>query len=104
MFLHEERVRFGWMHRDPMDAVPDFRVRIGNVLRMQTVVDRFPTYSGVVGSERARGRDRDENALRIFWIDQDRVQTHPACARLPFRPGIVLTETGKFVPRRPAIF
>src|SRR5229473_4361575 len=104
MFLHEKRVRSRRMHRDPMDAVANLRMRIGNVLRMQTAIDWLPGFAAVISAERARGRDRDEHSLSIFWIDQNRVQTHSARARLPLRAGIVLAEPGKFVPRFAAVF
>src|SRR5438309_5106131 len=92
------------MHRDPMHAVADFRVWIWNVLRMQSVIDWLPGFAAVISAERTRGRDRDEHSLSIFRIDQNRVQTHSARARLPLRAGIVLTEPGKFVPRFAAVF
>jgi len=71
---------------------------------MQSVIDWLPGFAAVFGAKRARGRDRDEHSLRIFRIDQNRVQTHSARARLPFRTGIVLAETGQFVPRFAAVF
>src|SRR5207302_8851231 len=82
VFLHEERVRTRWVQCDPVNTVADLRIGIGNVLRMQTAIDRLPGFAAVIGAERARGGNRDEYSLRIAWIDQDRVQTHPARARL----------------------
>src|SRR5260370_5152022 len=92
------------MHRDAMNAMTHLRVRIGNILRMQTTIDRLPGLAAVIGTERARRRDRDEHSLSIFRIEQNCGETHPARARLPFRPGIVLTQTGKLVPRFAAVF
>src|SRR6266576_148061 len=66
MFLHEQRVWPLRMHCDVMNAVADFRLRIGNVLRMQTLVDWLPTFAAFVGAERPRSRDGDEHSLRIF--------------------------------------
>src|ERR1700730_3901166 len=91
------------MERDSVHAVSNFRVRIGNVLRMQTFVDWFPGFAAVIGAKRARGRDRDEHSLLILWIDQDRVETHSARARPQTRTGVVLAESGKLVPRFSAV-
>src|ERR1700704_2013922 len=71
---------------------------------MQTLVDRLPCLAAVISPERTRRRDRDENSLRIFWIEQDRVQTHSACARLPFRPGAVTAQSGELLPSLAAVF
>src|SRR6266566_4409968 len=49
MFLHEERVRTLWMHRDMMHTMTDLGLRIGNVLRMQTLIDGLPRLSAVIG-------------------------------------------------------
>ena len=93
MLLHEERVRLRRMKRDAMYAVADFCCWVWDEIRNQTFVDRFPRFSAVVGPERARGRNCDKHSLLIFRIDQDRVQTHSARARLPTRTGIVLTQS-----------
>ena len=61
VLLHEKHVRTRRMHRDPVDAVADLRGRVGDVLRFQPLVDRPPRLAGVVGAERARGRDGDED-------------------------------------------
>src|SRR5947208_9926231 len=84
MLLHEQRVRARRMHRDPMHAVTDLRVRVRNVLRVQPAIDRLPCFPAVFGAKRAGRRDCAVNSLRIFWIEKDCVQTHAAGARLPF--------------------
>src|ERR1700736_5151692 len=66
MFLHEERVRLRRMHRDPMNTMTNLCVWIGHELRMQTTIDRFPGFTPIIGPERARRGDRDEDSLRIF--------------------------------------
>ena len=104
MFLHEKRIRLRRMQRDAMHAMPDFRVRIGHELRVQTSIDRLPRFAAVIRAKGARGGDRDENSSRIFWIEQDRVQTHSACARLPLRAGIVFAQSRQFLPCRAAVF
>src|ERR1700720_3287242 len=104
MFLHEQCIRPLRMHRDMMNAMTDLGFRIGNVLRMQTLVDRLPTLAAVVGPERARSGDRDEHSFRVFWIEKNRVQTHPACTRLPFRSRAMPAQSREFLPRLAAIF
>src|SRR5437588_8301604 len=98
MLLHEKRVRTRGMHGDPMNAVANLCIRIGNILRMQTLVDRLPIFSPIITTERARGRDRNEYSLAIFRIQQNRVQTHSACAWLPTRPGSVAAQSRQFLP------
>ena len=70
---------------------------------LQSAVDRLPRLAAVVGAERARGRDGDEDPLRIARIQQDRVQAHPAGARLPVWPGAVAAQPGEFLPGLPAV-
>src|SRR6266705_268118 len=70
---------------------------------MQSVIDRFPRFSAVIGAESACGRDRHVYSLWILRIEKNCMQTHAACARLPFRAGIVFSETGQFVPRFAAV-
>src|SRR6478672_4111502 len=73
MLLHEQRVRARRMHRDPMHAVTDLRVRVRNVLRMQSAIDRLPRFSAVVGAKRAGSRDCDGNSLGIARIEKNAV-------------------------------
>ena len=54
-----------------MNTMTDFRGRIGNVLRVQTFVDRFPGFAAIIRPERARRGNRDEHSLLILWIDQE---------------------------------
>ncbi len=42
------------MHGDVVDAVPDLGVGVGNVLRVQSLIDRLPGHAAVIGTERAR--------------------------------------------------
>ena len=70
---------------------------------MQAAVDRPPRLAGVVGPERARGRDGDEDPLGMARIQQDRVQAHPAGARLPGGARAVAAQPGKLLPRLPAV-
>src|SRR2546421_2816288 len=86
-----------------MHAVADLGVRVGDVLRVQATVDRLPDLAGVVGAEGARGRDGDVHPTRVRRIEQDRVEAHPAGARLPFGSGAVAAQTGELLPRRAAV-
>src|SRR5579872_2460210 len=81
-----------------MNAVPDFRGRVGNVLRVQALIDRLPGLSPVVGPEGACRRDGDVNPPVIRRIENDGVQAHPARARLPCRSGAMAAQAGKFMP------
>src|SRR5262249_56440147 len=86
VFLHVEHIRARWVHRDAVDAVADLGIRVGDVFRMQTMVDWLPRRASVVGPEGTRGRDRDVDPLGIARIPHDRVQAHPARAWLPGWP------------------
>src|SRR5439155_25174871 len=87
VLLHEEHLRTRSVHRDPMDAVPDLGVRLGDILRAQPSIYGFPRVAAVVGPKRPRGRDGDEDAVAIAWVQKDRVEAQPAGAWLPRRPG-----------------
>src|SRR5258708_34764028 len=65
---------------------------------MKAFGDRLPALAGVIGAERARGGDGDEDALLVLGVEQDRVQAHPARARLPFGAGAVTAQAGQLVP------
>ena len=70
--------------RDAVDAMADFGVGIGQFVgRLQAALIGFQVCAAVVGAEGARGRDGDEDALRVGRIEQDRVQAHAAGAGLP---------------------
>ena len=70
---------------------------------MQSAIDRMPRFSAVIGAERSCGRDSNEHSLRVLWIEENRVQTHPTRARLPFRPRVATAQAGKLVPRLAAV-
>src|SRR5258708_17242457 len=98
MLLHEERVWLGWMHGDVVNAVADFGVGIGNELGNQALVDRLPGFARIVGAERARGGNRDVDAIRIFLVENDGVETHAAGAGLPLGAGAVSAQGGMLAP------
>ena len=89
--------------RDAVDAVADLGRRVRDVFATQAAVDRLPGRAAVVGAERARRGDRDEDALGIARVEQDRVQAHPAGARLPARAGAVAAQAGELLPGLPAV-
>src|SRR4029434_1943883 len=102
-FLHEEHVWTRRMQGDAVDAVSDLSVRVGDVLRPQSLIDRLPRRPVVVGPERTGGRDRDEHPTWRLRVEQDRVQPQPAGARRPLRPGAVPTKTTQLLPRPAAV-
>src|SRR4029077_5759915 len=78
VFLHEQCVGLRWMHGDVVNAVADFGVGVGNVLREEALVDWLPGLARVVGTERAGGGNRDVDAIGIFLVENDGVKTHAA--------------------------
>ena len=59
----------------------------------------FHDRAAIVRAERARRRDRDVHPLRICRVQNDRVQAHPARARLPARPRAMLAQPGQLRAR-----
>ena len=103
MLLHEEHARPLWVHGDVMNAVADLGVGIGNVLRAQTAIDRFPGLAAIVGAKCARRGNRDPHSVGIAGIEQDCVQAHTARTRLPLGPRAMSTKSGEFVPTGAAV-
>src|SRR5205085_10637057 len=103
MLLHKEHARPLAVHGDVVDAVADLGVRIGNVLRAQSAIDRLPALAAIVSSERTGGRDCNENPLRIAGIQDNSVQAQAARSRLPLWPGAMAAKAGKFLPVLSAI-
>src|SRR5713226_537502 len=68
------------MHGDVVNAVADFGVGIGNELRNQALVDRFPGFAGVVGAECTGGGNGDVDAIGVLLVENDGVETHSAAA------------------------
>src|SRR5262249_39538007 len=86
-----------------VDAVADFSAGVRQKWRVQAFVNWFPGGAAVVGAKCAGGGNCDENALWILGINQNGVQAHSSGTWLPFRPGAVAAQPGKFVPRFAAI-
>src|SRR6185369_15964658 len=91
------------MQCDAMHAVAHLRGRVGNVLRVQTLIDRFPVRAAVITAKRTRRGDRYKDPLTILRVQKNRVQAHAARAGLPLRTGAVTTETGQFMPSLAAV-
>src|SRR5205814_2088453 len=98
MLLHEESIGLRRVHGDVVDAVADFGVGIGNVLRDEAFVDGLPGFARVGGAESTGGGDRDIDTIGIFLVENDGVEAHTAGAGLPFRAGAVTAQSRKFVP------
>ena len=103
MLLHEEHAGTRLVQRDAVDAMADFGLRVGDVLRVQALVDRLPAGAAVVRAERARRGDGDVQPLGVLGIDQDRVEAHPTGARLPLGSGAVAAQPGQLLPRLAAV-
>src|SRR5205823_1854432 len=92
------------MQGNSMNAMTDFRGRIGNVLGTQTLVDRFPGFAAIIRPKRARRGNCDEHSVLIFWVNKNRVQTHSARARLPLWAAVVFAEPRQLLPSCAPIF
>src|SRR5689334_15645857 len=103
MFLHEEDVRIRWMLCNVVNAVAHFRVRIGNVLRVQPLIDRFPRGAAVITAKRTGGGDSYIDPFAIRRVENDCVQAHAARAWLPLRSSPMAAQSGKFVPGLSAV-
>src|ERR1044072_6111246 len=91
------------MLRNVMNAVAHFSSGIRNVLRAQSLIDRFPRHASVVTAKRTRGRDSDIDPFTIGRVENDCVQTQTARGRLPLRSGAVTAQTRKLLPRLTAV-
>ena len=91
------------MHRDAVHAVADLRGRVGDLLGPQAAVHRPPRRAAVVAAEGAGRRDRDEDPARVARIEEDRVQAHPAGARLPHGGRLVRAQPRQLLPRLAAV-
>src|SRR5690348_11022124 len=86
-----------------MNAMPHFGIRIGNVLRKESSIDRLPRFPTVVRAKRSRRRNRNVNTLWILRVENNRVQTHSACAWLPTRSGSMPAQARQLMPAFRAI-
>src|SRR5262249_26798268 len=98
VLLHEEHARARGIHGNVVNAVADLGSRVRDELGLQSTVDRPPRLAGIVGAKGARRRDGDEDPSGVARIENDRVQAHPAGARLPFGTRAVTAQAGEFLP------
>jgi len=98
VLLHEERIGARGVHGDVVDAVTDVGLGVGDVLRVESLIDGLPGLAAVVGAEGSGGRDGDVDALWIAGVEDDGVQAHAPRAGLPARAGAVFAEAGDLVP------
>src|SRR5208337_3003920 len=80
-----------------------FGIRVGEILGLQSTVDRFPRLTCVVRTESAGGRDGDKNPSGIAWIEKNSVQAHSTGAWLPLGPCAVAAQPGQLLPRLSAV-
>jgi hypothetical protein len=91
-------LRRGRVHGDVVDAVADLGGGVGDVLGVEALVDGLPGCAGVVGPERARRGDGDDDALGVRAVEQDGVQAHAAGAGHPAGGGGVGAQAGELGP------
>src|SRR6185436_1137120 len=70
---------------------------------LEATVDRTPGLTGIIGAEYAGGRNGDEDPRRVAGIQDDRMQAQPTRPRLPAGPRAVAAQSGKLLPRLPAV-
>ena len=98
VLLHEQGVRSRRVLGEPMHAVADLGVLVGDLAGPQALVDRQPARAAVVAAERAGGRDRHVDPVGVDRVEDDRVQAQAAGAGLPRRTGGVVAERGELLP------
>ena len=91
------------MHGDIMYTMSDLGGRIRNfVIGLQALIDGPPGFSAVLGAERTRRGDGDEDSLWITRVQEDRMQAHSACTWLP-EVSFYFAQPGQFPPRLAAV-
>src|SRR5207248_3484013 len=103
VLLHEERVRLRRVHGEPVDAVADLGGRVGDLRRVEAVVDRLPTLPRVVAAKGTGGRDGGVDAIGIGRVELYRVQAEAAGAGCPGWRGSVRPEPVQLLPGLPAV-
>ncbi len=98
VLLHEQRMGAMGMHGDVVHAMAYLGLRIGQKLRIKSLVDGHPGAAAVIAAKGSCCGDRDVHALVVGRIEDDGMQAHAARAGLPGRPGAVLAQAGKFGP------
>ena len=71
------------MHGQIVHTMTNCGVRVWDVFREQTLVDRLPGFAMIVRAECASCRDSDHDPARVGGVEDDRVQAHAAGAGHP---------------------
>src|SRR5665213_378027 len=74
-------------------TLPEFRVLVWQELGTDANVASAPVLTAIVGAIESGAGYGDAHAVRIAWIDNDRVETEAATTGLPFRPVGVVVKT-----------
>ena len=90
------------MHREIMNTMTDLGAGIGYFARIKSLVDRQPRLTAIVSAERASCRNGNKHPLSITRVKDDRMQAHPARARLP-KISLRLAQSGQLLPVLPTI-
>ena len=98
VLLHEQHIASGWVPSDPVHAVADLGIRIGDALRAQAAVGRAPGLSGIVTAKNPCGGDGDVQTIGVRWVEENGVYAHPAGARLPARSAAMAAQAGELLP------
>src|SRR5579875_3463445 len=65
---------------------------------MKAAIDRFPRFASIIGAKSPCRRDRNIDAFRIVWIENNRMQAHATRAWLPFGSRAMSAQPGKLLP------
>src|SRR5579884_610168 len=103
VLLHVEYLRACGMTGDPMDAMADLRLGIGQIARLQAAVQRLPAPSAVGGAENTGGGDGYPQTRRVGFIEQNGVQAEPARPGMPVGTGAVRAQARHLLPVLPAV-
>src|SRR5258705_13908749 len=95
--LAERPPRARWIHCNVVHAVANLSIRVRNVFRLQSAIDRLPGLAGVIGTKGASRRNGNPYSFRIFGIKNDGMQAHSARARLPVGAGAVSAQPCHFL-------
>src|SRR6185295_13063951 len=98
VLLHEQRALTRAVRRDPVHAVTDLGIRVGNVLGLQSTVERSPRLAAIVRTEEARRGDGYEYPARLARIQKNSLQAHSTGPGLPARRGAVTAQPREFLP------
>jgi hypothetical protein len=96
--LLPETFRARRMQQQLVRALPDVRVGVGKLFRLDVLVFRRPRRPAVVGAKCPGCRDGDVHATGVAWVELDRVAAHPAGAGQPAVTRRVLENAAVWLP------